>query len=136
VQRVAGQRTPGTKGVKQSGGLTPLESGATPKASGAGAGPGASAGKPKAQTGGGKKGDLPLPMSSYGKQADRATGVHLAQAALKQFSDRNLEVFDNPESVEKLKNIIGYIQKTADQQIGTGKGPLGAVETWAGCRPP
>jgi hypothetical protein len=132
VQRVAGQRTPGTKGVKQSGGLTPLESGATPKAVGAGAGAGASAGKPKAQTGGGKKGDLPLPMSSYGKQADRATGVHLAQAALKQFSDRNLEVFDNPESVEKLKNIIGYIQKTADQQIGTGKGPLGAVETWAG----
>jgi hypothetical protein len=123
VQRVPGQRTPGTTGVKRDQGLTPLDSSVTTAA------PGGRGTKTKAT---GSKKDLPLPISSYGKQADRATGVHLAQAALKQFGDDNLAVFDNPESVEKLKNIIGYIQKTAEQQVGTGQGPLGAVETWAG----
>jgi len=125
VQRVAGQRTPGTTGVKRDQGLTPLD---TPtNANGRGA-----KGAAKTKPSGSSKKDLPLPISSYGKQADRATGVHLAQAALQQFRDDNLAVYDNPESVEKLKNIIGYIQKTAEQQIGTGQGPLGAVETWAG----
>lgn len=129
VQRVAGVTTPGTTGVKRT--LPSLDPKYQPIAEGnktKGGAPGKkSQGAPQ-----GKANGLPLPLSSYGKQADRATGVHLAQAALYQFRDSDLDVYDNPESVEKLKNIIGLIQKTAEQQLKTGQGPMAVVETWAG----
>jgi len=132
VQRVAGQTTPNTTGVKRS--LPSLDPKYQPivegkKTKGGVGGTGKKSQTPAPQ---GKGNGLPLPASMYGKQADRATGVRLAQAALYQFRDSDLSVYDNPESVTKLRDIIGLIQKTADQQLKTGQGPMAAVETWAG----